>query len=53
MPKYHVTTHSGEEYEITADHIIVDESNTNRVTFSKTNGETVAQENNAASVRPA
>lgn len=52
MPKYVVTPHEGEPYEVTADNIIVDENNSNRVTFVNTNGKTVAQENNAKSVRP-
>lgn len=50
--KYIVTPHGGEPYEITADSIIVDENNSNRVTFVMNSGKTVAQENNAESVRP-
>lgn len=52
MPNYKVTTHEGETYEVEADAILVDENNSNRVTFLNTNGATVAQENNAASARP-
>lgn len=51
--KYHVTTHDNQEYDVEADAIIVDETNTNRVTFVNENGATVAQENNTSSARPA
>lgn len=53
MPKFHVTTYGGAEYDVTADEAEVDEDNTNRVTFRKSNGKLVAQENNAESIRPA
>lgn len=52
MPTYVVTPHEGETYEVSSDSIIVDEMNSNRVTFIKTNGAIVAQENDAKSVRP-
>lgn len=49
--KYVVTPHGGEPYEIDADEVLVDEANTNRVTFKK-GGKVVAQENSAGTVRP-
>lgn len=49
--KYIVKPHGGEEYEVSAERMVVDESNTNRVTFY-TGEEAVAQENSAESVRP-
>lgn len=54
MNTYIVTPHgeNAEPYEIEADAIIVDEGNTNRVTFVNENGATVGQENSALSVRP-
>lgn len=48
---YVVTPHEGEPYEVAADRMVVDESNTNRVTLYK-GDDVVAQENSAASVRP-
>lgn len=46
-----VTPHEGEPYEVSADRMVVDETNTNRVTFYK-GDDVVAQENSALSARP-
>lgn len=48
---YIVTPHEGEAYEVSADSMVVDETNTNRVTFYK-GEDVVAVENSASSVRP-
>lgn len=50
--KYIVTPNEGESYEVEADEMIVSEHNPNQVTLVKSSGKTVAQENNARSVRP-
>lgn len=52
MTTYAVTTHEDEKYEVEAETVEVDETNTNRVTFFVGDA-VVAVENSAKSVRPA
>jgi len=49
--KFVVKPFTGPEYEVTAERMEIDPSNTNRVTFY-TGDQVVAQENSAASARP-
>ena len=50
--KYIVEPHDGEAYELSADHIEVNEHNSNIVTFYNAGGDVLAQENSARRVRP-